>query len=616
MTEEERFEVGTECVAVYSFKGVLPQDLPLKRGEKVVIIGVCKNLKWYKARRENGSEGMIPYNYVQKVVATPSASDESKALPDKEKQAVLLKSMPWFHGQISREEAERLLTSQSNGTFLIRDSQTYPGDYTLSISYEEAVENYRITRNTAGKITVDEEYYFDTLFNFVEAQHYQKNADGLCCCLKHSASRDGGEMFVDLHDFKEKGWAIQRNQIQKKTIIGKGEFGDVWLGTYKDQQVALKSMKEFHDSSAKLQFLAEASVMTSLQHPNLVQFIGISFDSLPIYLVTEYMMKGSLVDFVRSRGRAVITAQHQSDFSRDVCRGMVYLESNSIIHRDLAARNVLISEDNVAKVSDFGLAKTVSSARLSSKLPVKWTAPEALRDSTFSNKSDVWSFGVLLWELYSYGRVPYPKIPVDDVAAQVERGLRMEAPDACPPPVYKIMTACWELDPQKRPDFCTLMNMLDSYAQMLSLPKREDLEIVEEELPPLKDGGRAPDQYYCPVTFPLCKVGNNLLAEFLTEALWLSVDPYMRATSYYGFLNVCSPKPGETLVVTGAAGAVGSDVGQIDKTKGCRGVGGEFFEVVLSQMNTFGRVSICGCISQYNDASPSTIWRKPSKGRV
>ncbi|NXS23650.1 CSK kinase, partial [Mystacornis crossleyi] len=144
----------------------------------------------------------------------------------------------------------------------------------------------------------------------------------------------------------------------------------------------------------------------------------------------------------------------------DVCEAMEYLEANNFVHRDLAARNVLVSEDNIAKVSDFGLTKEASCTQDTGKLPVKWTAPEALREKKFSTKSDVWSFGILLWEIYSFGRVPYPRIPLKDVVPRVEKGYKMDAPDGCPAVVYEVMKKCWTLDPGHRPSFHQLREQL------------------------------------------------------------------------------------------------------------------------------------------------------------
>jgi c-src tyrosine kinase len=201
--------------------------------------------------------------------------------------------------------------------------------------------------------------------------------------------------------------------------------------------------------------------MTSLRHKNLVQLLGVVFEDPTIYLVTEYMGKGSLVDYLRSRGRLHVTKRDQINFATDTAAGMAYLESKHVIHRDLAARNVLISEDCTAKVCDFGLAREESFNLEGGKFPIKWTAPEALRFSKFSNKSDMWSFGILLWEIYSFGRVPYPRIPLADVVKHVEKGYRMEAPEGCPSEVYEIMKLAWDLDPERRPSFASVLKKLE-----------------------------------------------------------------------------------------------------------------------------------------------------------
>uniref|UniRef100_A0A8C0VQV2 C-terminal Src kinase n=1 Tax=Cyanistes caeruleus TaxID=156563 RepID=A0A8C0VQV2_CYACU len=144
-----------------------------------------------------------------------------------------------------------------------------------------------------------------------------------------------------------------------------------------------------------------------------------------------------------------------------VCEAMEYLEANNFVHRDLAARNVLVSEDNIAKVSDFGLTKEASSTQDTGKLPVKWTAPEALREKKFSTKSDVWSFGILLWEIYSFGRVPYPRIVSDEpplgAGFQGWGGAELYG---CPAVVYEVMKKCWTLDPGHRPSFHQLREQL------------------------------------------------------------------------------------------------------------------------------------------------------------
>lgn len=363
-------------------------------------------------------------------------------------------AMPWFHGKISREEAEKLLHAQSSqdGLFLVRESTNFPGDYTLCVCYQGKVEHYRvIARNNS--LTIDEEEFFENLSKLVE--HYKKDADGLCTQL--TAAKKNSEMNVAYHDvdfkaFRDAGWVIDDKDVKISEKIGKGEFGDVMLGMYQGKKVAIKTMKDVQTRRMH-QFLAEATVMTSLQHENLVCLLGIILEEPTMKIVTEYMSKGSLLEYLRSRGRQYVTKRDQIKFAYDTCKGMEYLESKKVIHRDLAARNVLISEADHAKVSDFGLALHNYTFLESGKLPIKWTAPEALRTQKFSSKSDMWSFGVLLWEIYSYGRVPYPRIPLADVVKHVEKGYRMEAPEGCPPGIYDVMKKTWELDPEERPGF-------------------------------------------------------------------------------------------------------------------------------------------------------------------
>ncbi|KAH8283982.1 hypothetical protein KR054_006561 [Drosophila jambulina] len=404
---------------------------------------------------------------------------------------VKLNAMPWFHGSITRDEAEHLLQPREDGLFLVRESTNFPGDYTLCVCFQTKVEHYRV-KYLENKLTIDDEEYFENLGQLVAVsldqkaeilpdneisslqQHYEADADGLCTQLIKCLPKLGKQEFcINSKDFVDKGWVIPEAELQLRESIGKGEFGDVMLGILRNEKVAVKMLK---DEGAVQKFLAEASVMTTLEHDNLVKFIGLVFTSKHLYLVTEYMSKGSLVDYLRSRGRQHITKKDQIIFAYDTASGMEYLEAKKVVHRDLAARNVLISEDCVAKVSDFGLAREECYNLDVGKLPIKWTAPEALKNGRFSNKSDMWSFGILLWEIYSFGRVPYPRIvsdaislnqklpqykfpslqPLADVVKHVEVGYKMEAPEGCPPEIYEMMRQAWDLNPAKRPTFAEL----------------------------------------------------------------------------------------------------------------------------------------------------------------
>uniref|UniRef100_A0A3B3RMV1 Tyrosine-protein kinase n=1 Tax=Paramormyrops kingsleyae TaxID=1676925 RepID=A0A3B3RMV1_9TELE len=392
---------GTECVAKYNFQGATDQDLPFSKGDVLTIIGVTKDPNWYKAKNPVGREGTIPANYVQKREGVKSGGK--------------LSLMPWFHGKITRDQAECLLYPPETGLFLVRESTNYPGDYTLCVSCEGKVEHYRIIYHN-GKLSIDEEEYFSNLMQLVEV-----------------------------------------SRLEIRTALSTSHSSDVMVGDYRGTKVAVKCIKS--DATAQA-FIAEASVMTQLRHNNLVQLLGVIIEEIGLFIVTEYMAKGSLVDYLRSRGRTVLGGECLLKFSLDVCEAMEYLEANNFVHRDLAARNVLVSEDNIAKVSDFGLTKEASSTQDTAKLPVKWTSPEALREKQFSTKSDVWSYGILLWEIYSFGRVPYPRIPLKEVVPRVEKGYKMDAPDGCPLVVYDIMKQCWTLSPVERPSFQLLREKL------------------------------------------------------------------------------------------------------------------------------------------------------------
>ncbi|KAA8596134.1 hypothetical protein FQN60_011425, partial [Etheostoma spectabile] len=244
------WSTGSECVAKYNFQTANEQDLPFCKGDVLTIIGATRDPNWYRARNTVGREGTIPANYVQK-----------------------REGVKWFHGKITREQAERLLYPPETGLFLVRESTNYPGDYTLCVSCDGKVEHYRIIYHN-GKLTIDEEEYFENLMQLVE--HYTKDADGLCTRLIKPKLMEGTVAAQD--EFSRKLKLLQ--------TIGKGEFGDVMVGDYRGTKVAVKCIK--NDATAQA-FIAEASVMTQLRHNNLVQLLG-----------------GSLVDYLRSRGRTVL----------------------------------------------------------------------------------------------------------------------------------------------------------------------------------------------------------------------------------------------------------------------------------------------------------------------
>lgn len=213
--------------------------------------------------------------------------------------------------------------------------------------------------------------------------------------------------------------------------------------------------------------------MRQIHHPNLVLLYAVCTDKEPLYIVTEYMLNGSLQEFMRKDEEAAqLNLSAQVDIAAMVANGMSHLEERKFVHRDLAARNVLVGEKisgvPLVKVGDFGLARVlmdedIYEARTGAKFPIKWTAPEAAIKGAFTTKSDVWSFGVLLYEIVTKGQVPYPGMANREVVEQIERGYRMAQPPNCPNPLYELMLKCWDKDPSCRPTFEHLFHLFDDY---------------------------------------------------------------------------------------------------------------------------------------------------------
>ncbi|KAI6182929.1 Tyrosine-protein kinase [Aphelenchoides bicaudatus] len=369
--------------------------------------------------------------------------------------------MPWFHGKINREETERLLRGRSNGTFLIRNSTNFPEGFTLCVSFNGKVEHYRIYLTNNNQYTCDHDEFFDNLIQLVS--HYKRDADGLCHRLVTPQVSDAFRQQCESANreeqykyFERAGVLVPRNELQLGDVIGRGEFGDVLLANYRGKKVAVKTLKDGLSS----ELLNEAKIMIGLRHQNLVAMMGVVMDDgHDVFMLIEYMANGNLVEFLRSRGRHQVEKEQLLSFSMNVADAMAYMESINLVHRDLAARNVLLDSNFVAKLSDFGLSQKADQRTQDSrgKFPIKWTAPEALRNNSFSNKSDVWSFGVLLWEIYAFGRIPYPRIPIQDVVRHIERGYRMEPPEACPPLITELMNECWALEARGRPPFSEIV---------------------------------------------------------------------------------------------------------------------------------------------------------------
>ncbi|XP_068944244.1 tyrosine-protein kinase Fer isoform X7 [Petaurus breviceps papuanus] len=264
--------------------------------------------------------------------------------------------------------------------------------------------------------------------------------------------------------FKDKKWVLSHEDVTLGELLGKGNFGEVYKGTLKDKTaVAVKTCKEDLPQELKIKFLQEAKILKQYDHPNIVKLIGVCTQRQPIYIIMELIPGGDFLSFLRKK-KDELKLKQLVKFSFDAASGMAYLENKNCIHRDLAARNCLVGENNILKISDFGMSRQEDGGIYSSsglkQIPIKWTAPEALNYGRYSSESDAWSFGILLWETFSLGVCPYPGMTNQHAREQVEQGYRMSAPQKCPEEIYKIMLRCWDYKPENRPKFIELQKEL------------------------------------------------------------------------------------------------------------------------------------------------------------
>uniref|UniRef100_A0A674NR26 non-specific protein-tyrosine kinase n=1 Tax=Takifugu rubripes TaxID=31033 RepID=A0A674NR26_TAKRU len=264
---------------------------------------------------------------------------------------------------------------------------------------------------------------------------------------------------------KDKKWILNHEDVVLGELLGKGNFGEVFKGTLQRDKtpVAVKTCKEDLPPELKIRFLSEARILKQYDHPNIVKLIGVCTQRQPIYIVMELVPGGDFLSYLRKKKDELKTKQLLR-FSVDAAAGMAYLESKNCIHRDLAARNCLVGDNNALKISDFGMSRQEDDGIYSSsglkQIPIKWTAPEALNYGRYSSESDVWSYGILLWETFSLGMCPYPGMTNQQAREQVEKGYRMACPQRCPDDVYKVMQRCWQYNPEERPKFSHLQRDL------------------------------------------------------------------------------------------------------------------------------------------------------------
>ncbi|XP_070706640.1 neurotrophic tyrosine kinase, receptor, type 2b [Pempheris klunzingeri] len=282
---------------------------------------------------------------------------------------------------------------------------------------------------------------------------------------------------------------IKRHNIVLKRELGEGAFGKVFLAECynltPDQEklhVAVKTLKEANESG-RADFYREAELLTNLQHEHIVTFYGVCVESDPLIMVFEYMKHGDLNKFLRSHGPdAVLMADGQHSIlveltqsqmlhiAQQIAAGMVYLASQHFVHRDLATRNCLVGENLLVKIGDFGMSRDVYSTDYyrvggHTMLPIRWMPPESIMYRRFTTESDVWSLGVVLWEIFTYGKQPWYQLSNNEVIECITQGRVLQRPRTCPKEVYDLMLGCWQREPYMRLNIKEIHSMLQSLAK-------------------------------------------------------------------------------------------------------------------------------------------------------
>ncbi|XP_066184200.1 tyrosine-protein kinase Fes/Fps isoform X3 [Sylvia atricapilla] len=351
----------------------------------------------------------------------------------------------WYHGAIPRSEVQELLTY--NGDFLVRESQGKQ-EYVLSVLWDGQPRHFIIQAvNNMFRLEGDS---FPTIPLLI--QHLLQSQQPI--------TRKSG--IVLARAVPKDKWVLNHEDVLLGECIGRGNFGEVFSGRLRadNTPVAVKSCRETLPPELKAKFLQEARILKQYRHPNIVRLIGVCTQKQPVYIVMELVQGGDFLTFLRSEGPH-LRVKELVKMTENAAAGMEYLESKHCIHRDLAARNCLVTERNTLKISDFGMSREEEDGIYAStggmkQIPVKWTAPEALNYGRYSSESDVWSFGILLWEAFSLGAVPYANLSNQQTREAVEHGVRLDPPEQCPEEVYQLMQRCWEYDPHKRPSFSTI----------------------------------------------------------------------------------------------------------------------------------------------------------------
>nr|NP_001262411.1 FER tyrosine kinase, isoform E [Drosophila melanogaster]AGB95793.1 FER tyrosine kinase, isoform E [Drosophila melanogaster] len=357
----------------------------------------------------------------------------------------------WFHGVLPREEVVRLLNN--DGDFLVRETiRNEESQIVLSVCWNG--HKHFIVQTTGEGNFRFEGPPFASIQELIMHQYHSE----LPVTVKSGA--------ILRRPVCRERWELSNDDVVLLERIGRGNFGDVYKAKLKSTKldVAVKTCRMTLPDEQKRKFLQEGRILKQYDHPNIVKLIGICVQKQPIMIVMELVLGGSLLTYLRKNSNGLTTRQ-QMGMCRDAAAGMRYLESKNCIHRDLAARNCLVDLEHSVKISDFGMSREEEEYIVSDgmkQIPVKWTAPEALNFGKYTSLCDVWSYGILMWEIFSKGDTPYSGMTNSRARERIDTGYRMPTPKSTPEEMYRLMLQCWAADAESRPHFDEIYNVVDA----------------------------------------------------------------------------------------------------------------------------------------------------------
>eukprot|EP00095_Tigriopus_kingsejongensis_P001147 maker-scaffold628_size122696-snap-gene-0.27 protein:Tk01147 transcript:maker-scaffold628_size122696-snap-gene-0.27-mRNA-1 annotation:"tyrosine-protein kinase shark" len=424
----------------------------------------------------------------------------------------------WLHSLIGRVKAIELLRDNAieSGTFLIRRSAKRKKSFVLSLFYDWQSQHYEIMKQGRFYFLARGPYMI-SLEHLVD--HYTRFADGLSCQLRNPVppstviepppprvssrelnsalpsrlkSIDGRNVYENDETLRRVRHSQDKVQIESvrwdPDYIGKGEFGYVYRGEYQNQEgvwesVAVKKLIPMDGKQAE-DIFREADIMLKLDHHCIIQLKGIT-EGTQIMLLLELAPFGSLLDYITNNVSSISTTSDIPTWAAQIACGMEYLESQRFVHRDLAARNILLVSKFQAKISDFGLTRTMNENNYyrtctGGRWPIRWYAPECIQMGKFTHMSDVWSYGVLLWEMYTFGGTPYELTPSQELFSFIETGGRLSSPQRAQLDEFETMRWCWEEEPKNRPSFSELFNFFANYPEYVNLTDALKLQDFRE----------------------------------------------------------------------------------------------------------------------------------------